>query len=348
MLSGDKNSLDEKQILALNPNFRQLVRQNTRKDKILTIVISDLHSFYHNPTVIPPVTVDVPGQGVPSDHSGVLTLPITAGNSQRTAESRKVKIRPLPESLITKFGDVIVSHDWSSLTQGMSSTTMVNIFESETILMVENTFPEKVVHISNYDKPFMTQELKQLRRKRQRIYRKEGRSSKYLQLKTKFDQKLKMEAEKYKQKILTEVSEGKRNNSYKALRKLEAGESFGKTTNFTLPSHAEDNLSPLQSAERLADYFSQISQEFEPICTEGFPPWIKEKLLAGKSDHTKPVLEEYEVYEKLVKSKKPNSLVPGDLPVQLVKSFTPELAVPITKINNRITETGEYPRQWVT
>ena len=40
--------------------------------------------------------------------------------------------------------------------------------------------------------------------------------------------------------------------------------------------------------------------------------------------------------------------VPGDIPVKLVKEFTPEITVPITKIYNRITETGEYPRQWVT
>ena len=111
MLSGDKNNLDEKKILALNPNFRQMVRQNTRQNKILTIVISDLHMYYHNPTIIPPVPVDVPGQGVPSDHSGVQALPITSANSQRTAEIRKVKVRPLPESLITKFGDIMVSHD---------------------------------------------------------------------------------------------------------------------------------------------------------------------------------------------------------------------------------------------
>ena len=31
LLSGDKNNLDENKILALNPNFRQLVNQNTRK-----------------------------------------------------------------------------------------------------------------------------------------------------------------------------------------------------------------------------------------------------------------------------------------------------------------------------
>ena len=49
----------------------------------------------------------------------------------------------------------------------------------------------------------------------------------------------------------------------------------------------------------------------------------------------------WEVYEKLCKSKKPNSLIPGDLPVKLVKEFSPELAKPISVIFNRITETAE-------
>ena len=178
--------------------------------------------------------------------------------------------------------------------------------------MIETIFPEKTVTVSNYDKPFITEELKLLRRQRQRAYRKGGRSAKYLELKSKLDMKIKTEAEKYKQKILSEVATGKRGNSYKALRKLESGGKSGKSANFTLPSHAEENLSSEQSAEKLAEYFSKISQEYDPICTEKFPPWIKDKLVIGKTDSKKPVLEEYQVYEKLLKSKKPNSIVPGE------------------------------------
>ena len=100
LMSGDKNDLDEKHILALNPNFRQIVSKNTRNLKILTILITDLHSYFHSPLIIPPVPVDVPGQGVPSDHNGVLALPLTSAQSQRKSDQRKVKIRPLPDSLI--------------------------------------------------------------------------------------------------------------------------------------------------------------------------------------------------------------------------------------------------------
>ena len=67
----------------------------------------------------------------------------------------------------------------------------------------------------------------------------------------------------------------------------------------------------------------------------------------GKNDPSKPVLEEWQVYEKLRKSKKPNSQVPGDLPVKLIKEFLPELSKPITQIYNKITQTAQYPRQWV-
>ena len=107
------------------------------------------------------------------------------------------------------------------------------------------------------------------------------------------------------------------------------------------------NFSPAQSAEALADYFSSISQEFEPISLQNFPPNPKQKLEFGKNDPSKPVLEDWQVFKKLSHSKKPNSQVPGDLPVKLVKEFLPELAQPITKIYNKITQTAQYPRQWV-
>ena len=259
-----------------------------------------------------------------------------------------MKVRPLPDSLVLKFGSAIVKEDWSCLKSGMSSTELVNTFENHTQLMVENIFPEKTITVTNFDKPYMTQELKKLRRQRQRIYRKEGKSCKYIEIRQKFDKKLKSEAEKYKQKVLEEVSEGKRSNAYAALRKLDMGGCSKKGVNFILPEYAENNLTPSQSAEKLADYFSFISQEFEPICLEKFPPRIKELLEAGKLDTRKPVLQEWQVYLKLKKAKKPNSLVPGDLPVKLVKEFVPELAAPITLIYNRITETAQYPHQWKT
>ena len=60
-----------------------------------------------------------------------------------------------------------------------------------------------------------------------------------------------------------------------------------------------------------------------------------------------PKLEEFQVYQKIRKSKKPNSAVPGDIPRKLVQEFSCEIAVPATIIYNTILQTQEYPRQWV-
>ena len=143
IISGDKNSLDIKHILALNPTFRQSVTKNTRNGKILTILISDLHSYYHVPLVIPPVPVDVAGQGILSDHCGVLAVPLTTEHSQRAAEVRTLNVRPLPGSLISKFGSILVNEDWSFLAPELSPTQLVEAFQNHTSQLIEDIFPEK-------------------------------------------------------------------------------------------------------------------------------------------------------------------------------------------------------------
>ena len=76
-------------------------------------------------------------------------------------------------------------------------------------------------------------------------------------------------------------------DSYRALRKLEVGSEDSKT-GFFLPEHIEKSLTADRSAEIFADYFSKISQEFEPLNTEKLPPWIIEELQNGRQNQTKP------------------------------------------------------------
>ena len=44
--------------------------------------------------------------------------------------------------------------------------------------------------------------------------------------------------------------------------------------------------------------------------------------------------------------KKPNSVIPGDLPSFIIKEFMVELANPISKLLNNIVQTFTYPEQW--
>ena len=62
-------------LLAINPDFRQIVVTPTRANKILDVVITDLASYLQIPDIIPPITPDDGATGAQSDHKGVLVCP---------------------------------------------------------------------------------------------------------------------------------------------------------------------------------------------------------------------------------------------------------------------------------
>ena len=83
---------------------------------------------------------------------------------------------------------------------------------------------------------------------------------------------------------------------------------FLKKGNFVLKRHLNlnilfiDNLSDKQTAERLADHFASISQEFPPLEVDSLPPRVQTKL---KCTDSPPVVSDYEAYKKIRSAKKP-------------------------------------------
>ena len=104
--------------------------------------------------------------------------------------------------------------------------------------------------------------------------------------------------------IITEVVEGKRGSSYSALRKLGNREfqvpKNGET--FDIPEFIDNDYDDKQCSEAMADFFSSISQEFDPIDVERLSPKIKEELELGTNADV-PILEEFDVHAKIAKAK---------------------------------------------
>ena len=343
LISGDRNSLDIPTLLNIDPSLRQLVKKPTRGLRILDIILSNLERFYDEPLIVPPILPDNPNKGVPSDHSGVVATPHT-NPSQPHLRSKIVKtIRPLPESLITVFGHKLENEDWTNLDQVQSSSDMVDIFQKMLDDFVVSTFPEKTIQIYPDDKPWFTEKLRKLKRERQRLYNKGGKNQKYLDCQKQFDDLAKIEISKYKEKIINEVKDGKRGSAYAGLRKLGSRPGEFDKTGFQLPNFTEENLSNLECAEMIANYFSSVSQEYPPLNIQNLPPNIQEHL--GNPDPA-PELSNYDVCRKLVKAKKPISVVPGDLPKKLTQRFPCELTIPVTIIFNKISKSTVYPEQW--
>ena len=146
-----------------------------------------------------------------------------------------------------------------------------------------------------------------------REYEWHGKSRIYFDLKGSFERKYQSQISKYNDKIIEDVKSGNRSCTYSALRKLGVRPGDPQTNTFTLPSHEEKNLTAQQSAEIIADHFAAISQDYNPIDLDCFPPNIREEL-SHPNLSVVPRLEDYQVYEKICKAKKPNSTVTGDPP----------------------------------
>ena len=343
IISGDRNDLSDEKLKTVDPSLKQIVRKETRGNKVLTVVLTDLEAFYEEPVIVPPIEVDdIAKGGVQSDHNGVVVSPISDKPFKRTKLVKK--IRPIPQSSLDKIGQVLTNETWKFMDQSLSSTQLVDLFEFYSGGVLDIFCPEKLVHYRADEKPFITEKMKIMKRNIMREYDRKGKSDRYFQLKSIFKGELDKQVSKYKEKIMEDVRNGDRSSSYAALRKLGVRPGDNLRNTFDLPAHS--NLSIDESVERIADHFAAISNEYTPINMENFPPKIRETL-SNPDMNLIPQLEEYQVYKKISQAKKPNSIVPGDIPKKVIKEFSCELSVPVTRIFNSILQSLEYPRQWV-
>ena len=133
--------------------------------------------------------------------------------------------------------------------------------------------------------------------------------------------------------------------AYSTLKRLGAqpGDCTDANT-FTLPGHLADNLTPQQSAERIAAHFADISGQFPALSTSLLPDRVQTKL---KSDlRQPPTVTVEDTWQKIQAAKKPQSGVPHDIPKQLLKEFSVELATPLQKIINKIVKSSTWPEHW--
>ena len=187
--------------------------------------------------------------------------------------------------------------------------------------------------------------MKKIHRRRQLEYTKRGKSAKYKAIDKEFEVKYKAEALKYMQNNIDSLKHSNPGRAFSTLKRLGAqpGDCTDSNT-FSLPSHLSDNLTVAESAERIADHFSDISKSFLPLSMDLLPDHVQAKL--NTDVRPPPTISAEETWEKIKSANKPKSGVPGDLPKKLVQEFSIELAEPLSRIIRKIVETAVWPTQW--
>ena len=342
---GDKNSMDITPLLSCGLRLRQVVDKPTRAGAILDVLIMNVSRFFNSPIIAPPICPDDPTKGKPSDHSVPVCTPHTDRYNPPLRTWRLHTYRPLPDSAVRNFGQWMVSQNWDEISCDMSATEQASIFEKLLNENLNKFCPERTTKIGSQDKAFINTELKKLHRRRQREYVKRGKSAKYKLLHEEFETKYKIEALKYMQKNVDSLKHLNPGRAYSVLKRLGAqpGDCTDSNT-FSLPSHQSDNLTAAESAELIADHFSDISKSFPPLAVNLLPDRAQTKLNTDLSQP--PEITSEQTWEKIKSTNKPKSGVPADLPRQLIKEFSIELAGPLCKIIRSIVKTAVWPTHW--
>ena len=340
VMGDDVNDLKLPLLLAYDPSLKQIVRgfTNKNRDKLLDCLITTLHSLLQEPTILPPIQVDPGKTGKDSDHMGVECVPRNHLVTQGCKLREKVVVQPLPESGLVELGFTLMKECWEGVEESMSSSEMVMAFEEHSRTLVDKQFPKKMVFVEDNDLPYFSEDLRKLKRQRQRASGKGPtvhgrRSGKYVNLREKFNSKLKREALKYVDKIKKEVAEGVRGSGYKAVRKL--GNRPGDT-----------GRRKEEAANRLDYYFFALSQSVQPLEETKFHPALRLELQESRRNQTKPRITKHQVYCKMIKATKPHSSVPGDVPLPVIKCYPYLYSAPVAKIFNKIINTSTWLQRW--
>ena len=264
-------------------------------------------------------------------------IPYTNPQIMRQNIAKKTVItRPIPESGVRILGNFLVNHTWEEVLNESCPHEKVIAFHKTLQDALDNFLPTKEIQVrNNLDKKWMTPELKTVHRKMQREFWRNRRSEKWRALKKKFKVLKKRNCRNFYTSFVTDLKATKPGNWYNMAKKIGA---IGVTSQ-EVHVEALADLSNQEAADAIANHYAQISQSYSALSLETLPAILPAPVPA-------PLIEEYQVNERLQKLKKTKSTFPGDLPYTLRKEFSVELSLPLTNIYRCCLEKGVYPNQW--
>ena len=289
-----------------------------------------MHDHTKNAGVLPPLESDDSERQ--SDH---LIAFVEVELPRREAyELLRYTYRLYTEEGAKSFAKWITFHDWGEILRAEGSNRKADLYQKHLDLAMDTFFPYVTTVRKSTDPPWINARVLKRIKQRKAVYRREGRSAAWKRLKkvtvTLIARRRRMYMDTQRDVLLQEDSERcffKNIKSYGSKEKPKQFDVRALTPNF----------SDKECAEKLADHFNAISQEFQPLEPSQIPRTFSEPL---------PSLEVFQVAGRLRAFRKPKSMVRGDLFPKLVTKHADFLAVPLTSIYNEVVRTGIWPLEW--
>ena len=166
-VTGDKNDRRVESFLR-SQGVKQIVNFSATKGNTkLDVVCTNLSEYYNEPQDLPPLGGTY--------YYIIKWAPLPACKVKYSLE--KVSYRPLSNRNLLEFGNWITSESWDEVGILESSDEKAKFLQDKLRNKYEKCFPEKTSKRCNTDRPYITQEIKDLIRHKIQL-RKEGKNKK--------------------------------------------------------------------------------------------------------------------------------------------------------------------------
>lgn len=336
ILAGDTNDLKLDSILNLSPNMKSVVMKPTRlnPDRILDNIITDMSKWYQSPECLAPLDADAGSRGKPSDHLTVVMKPISVINNKPARTIREVEVRPLKQSGINLLEDWLNKQKWEEVLEAKTVDEKSEILQNMLLNKVNEFLPTQKRKISCDDQPFCTEKMKRLKRQKSREYGKNRKSPKWKILNLKFNKEVSSAKKNYYKNIVKDLRLSNPGRWYSILKRIC---SYDQHKSDPVIVGTIKHLSSKEQAEVIADKFSKVSQEYDPLKSEDIQvPHFEISDI--------PVFVPKQVQKRLEKLKTNKAVPPGDIPCKLIKMFARQISIPLCDVINSSIKLGAWSK----
>ena len=323
-VGGDMNHRDITAALSAVDDFRVVRTGATRGANALDQLFTNIADAVVENIVLPPLENEA---GVRSDHKCVFVSAAIKKPKDYRWIVRMRRTRNQERELA--FARDLGACDWERMSSAPDVSAMAAILEEKIAELTERHFPLQRVRKRSNEDPWITRSIRRLWKKKIRLYRKNGKCAAWKETDKRLQTMIDKSKEEFVEKLLGEGGSGRA--FYSATRSLASASS---TPAWTV-SDLFVGMEAGDVCDQVLSFFGAIAgAPAEPI--DEFP-----RVPGGLPEFTRA-----STAELIKNSKKTDSRVEGDPLAHLMRMFPDEFAMPVSKIYNRINESGCWPAQW--
>ena len=328
MILGDFNQLPDHRIKH-QLHLKQIVSQATRGTATLDKLFTNMSEFYTDTIVSAPV-----GK---SDHNVVISYPHHS-LSYNKGQVRSITTRVKGPNERAMFGYHLQKVKWETLYQTDPVEEKESFFTNAIRELYELHFPSKVIKLHDKDKPWVTENYKNLIFRRQRA-KQMGDMTTFRELRNQINNTTPTLKSKYYNHKIKHLKKENNRKWWRDIKPL-IGIKVKDDTPMRKLAENECGGDVDQLVENINGFFKSVTDQLEPITEEH---QVMQMNCHVPSEYTITISD---MEKRLNKIKSNKAGGPDGLPAWIFREYSHILAAPLASIANACIRQGTHPRAW--